>query len=61
MTPKTKEALQQLLDSDTGSLRYHRFEEACLWADEVRYKGERYDRFKTAHSNGNAQFLILNS
>lgn len=49
MTPRTKEAVQQLLDSDTDSLRYHRFEEACLWADEVRYKDERYDRFKTAH------------
>jgi len=47
MTPATQIAVQELLNQD--SLRFQQFEEACLWADEVRGDNPEYDRFTTAH------------
>lgn len=47
MQPATQAAVQALLDQD--SLRFRQFEEACLWADEVRRRDPRLDRFITAH------------
>ena len=47
MTPATRTAVQELLDAD--SLRFRQFEEACLWADDVRRVKPEYDRFITAH------------
>lgn len=48
MTPATQDAVQALLAAD-DSLRFRQFEEACLWADEVRRADPRYERFTTAH------------
>jgi len=48
MTAETQAAVQELLASD-DSLRFHQFEQACLWADEVRRSDPKYDRFTTAH------------
>lgn len=46
MNDSTREAITELLAVDG---RYDRFMESCLWADEVRGRDSRYDRWTTAH------------
>jgi len=48
LTTETQVAVQELLATD-DSLRFRQFEEACLWADQVRGRDPMYDRFTTAH------------
>lgn len=46
MKPTTRSAISTLL---AGNEAYPRFMESCLWADDVRGRDERYDRWSTAH------------
>lgn len=46
MKPTTRSAISRLL---AGNEAYPRFMESCLWADDVRGKDERFDRWSTAH------------
>ena len=59
MGNETKAAVSDLIDTDMG---YERFMESCLWADDVRGKIKKYDRWSTAHyenlPRGAAQFEL---
>ena len=46
MEDETRSAVSDLIELDEG---YTRFMESCLWADDVRGRVEKYDRWTTAH------------
>lgn len=46
MNDSTRDEVRGLIARDP---EFDRFMESCLWADQVRGRDERYDRFTTAH------------
>lgn len=46
LTDEAKAGIRELLDTDPT---YERFMESCTWADRVRGRDARYDRYTTAH------------
>lgn len=46
LTDEAKDGIRTLLDADPT---YDRFMDSCVWADRVRGRDARYDRYTTAH------------